>query len=98
MLGQASFPDLEYANKKRRTRREVFLAEMDAVVPWPKFWSVPRAAEPTRKATPHNPAIQLRAAYFLRCRPRIMWSKKFFVMEITTKPGVCGSGSYDPLR
>ena len=32
MLGQASFSDLEYANKKRRTRREMFLAEMDAVV------------------------------------------------------------------
>jgi hypothetical protein len=33
MLGQASFSDLEYANKKRRTRRELCLAEMDAVVP-----------------------------------------------------------------
>src|ERR1700726_2683583 len=37
MLGQASFSDLEYANKKRRTRRELFLAEMDAVVPWPEL-------------------------------------------------------------
>jgi IS5 family transposase len=34
MLRQAGFSDLEYANKKRRTRRETFLAEMDAVVPW----------------------------------------------------------------
>ena len=33
MLRQASFSDLEYVNKKRRTRRETFLAEMDAVVP-----------------------------------------------------------------
>ena len=31
---QASFSDLEYASKKRRTRRELFLAEMDEVVPW----------------------------------------------------------------
>src|ERR1700757_811986 len=30
MLRQASFSDLEYANKKRRTRRELVLAEMEA--------------------------------------------------------------------
>jgi len=34
MPGQASFSDLEYASKKRRTRRELFLAEMEQVVPW----------------------------------------------------------------
>jgi hypothetical protein len=43
-LGQASFSDLEYANKKRRTRREMFLAEMDAVVPWKEL---PGLVEPT---------------------------------------------------
>src|SRR3974390_1866957 len=37
MLGQGSFSDLEYAHKKRRTRRELFLAEMEAVVPWPAW-------------------------------------------------------------
>lgn len=35
MSRQASFADLDYANKKRLTRREVFLNEMDAVIPWP---------------------------------------------------------------
>lgn len=35
MSRQASFADLEYASKKRLTRREVFLNEMEAVVPWP---------------------------------------------------------------
>lgn len=34
MTRQASFADLDYASKKRRTRREVFLNEMEAVVPW----------------------------------------------------------------
>ena len=29
-----SFGDAEYAGKKKRTRREVFLAEMDQVMPW----------------------------------------------------------------
>lgn len=31
---QTSFAGLEYAGKKRRTRREKFLGEMDRVVPW----------------------------------------------------------------
>lgn len=35
MPTQTSFADLEYSCKKRQTRRELFLAEMEAVVPWP---------------------------------------------------------------
>jgi hypothetical protein len=31
-MSQMSFGDSEYAGKKKRTRREVFLAEMDKVV------------------------------------------------------------------
>jgi len=33
-MSQMSFGDAEYATKKKRTRREVFLAEMDQVMPW----------------------------------------------------------------
>ncbi len=33
-MKQTSFASAEYAGKKRKTRRERFLAEMDAVVPW----------------------------------------------------------------
>ena len=33
-MTQMSFSDAEYAGKRKRTRREVFLAEMDQVVPW----------------------------------------------------------------
>jgi transposase, IS5 family len=33
-MGQISFSDAEYAGKRKKTRREVFLAEMEAVVPW----------------------------------------------------------------
>ncbi len=35
MAGQMSFGSLDFAAKKKRTKREVFLAEMSAVVPWP---------------------------------------------------------------
>ncbi len=31
---QKSFSELEYTSKKRKTRRELFLSEMEAVVPW----------------------------------------------------------------
>lgn len=33
-MSQLSFGDAEYAGKRKRTRREVFLEEMDQVVPW----------------------------------------------------------------
>ena len=34
MPRQTTFADLDYARKKRPTRREIFLSEMEAVVPW----------------------------------------------------------------
>ena len=68
MSRQASFSDLEYANKKRRTRRELFLAEMEAVVPWPELLAVvephyPRAGG--RGRPPVGLAAMLRI-YFLQ--------------------------------
>jgi len=37
---QASFSELEYAAKKRQTRRDRFLAEIEAVTPWSSLTSV----------------------------------------------------------
>ncbi len=34
---QPAFPDLRHAMKKKQTRREKFLAEMDVVVPWARL-------------------------------------------------------------
>ncbi|NMZ98163.1 transposase, partial [Pseudomonas lundensis] len=33
-MSQMSFSDFEYAGKRKQTRRERFLAEMDQVAPW----------------------------------------------------------------
>lgn len=33
-MKQMSFADVEYAGKRKQTRRERFLIEMDQVVPW----------------------------------------------------------------
>jgi IS5 family transposase len=40
MDGQLSFASLDFAGKKKRTKRDVFLAEMAAVVPWPALESI----------------------------------------------------------
>ena len=36
-MEQATFAELEHASKKRRTRREVFLAKMDGLIPWERL-------------------------------------------------------------
>ncbi|MGB5466968.1 MAG: IS5/IS1182 family transposase, partial [Sedimenticolaceae bacterium] len=33
-MDQMSFSDAEYRTKRKQTRREMFLAEMDKVIPW----------------------------------------------------------------
>lgn len=37
MNGQQTFSDIEYANRKHKTRREEFLAMMDKILPWQSF-------------------------------------------------------------
>jgi transposase, IS5 family len=39
-MSQRSFASAEYAMKKKRTRREKFLAEMERIVPWPRLNAV----------------------------------------------------------
>lgn len=34
-MKQTSFADIEFASKKRLTRRERFIAEIEAATPWP---------------------------------------------------------------
>ena len=33
-MEQATFADLDYECKKRKTRREIFLERMDGLIPW----------------------------------------------------------------
>jgi antitoxin component YwqK of YwqJK toxin-antitoxin module len=33
-MGQITFSEAEYQNKKRQTRREIFLERMDKLIPW----------------------------------------------------------------
>src|SRR5882762_8043008 len=39
-MSQPTFAALAYANKKKKTRREIFLEEMEQVVPWAQLLKV----------------------------------------------------------
>jgi IS5 family transposase len=47
-MKQTSFASLEYAGKKRKTRREKFLGEMQQVVPWPALIALIEPHYPSR--------------------------------------------------
>ena len=51
-MSQLSFASLDYAAKKKRTKREVFLAEMECVVPWDRLEAVIEPHYP--KASPNG--------------------------------------------
>ena len=66
-MKQSSFSDLAYEHKKKTTRKERFLAEMDAILPWDKLLKpilrkYPKAGQGRR---PIPAAVMLRI-YFLQ--------------------------------
>jgi len=69
-MNQRSFASAEYAMKKKRTRRERFLAEMDAVIPWSRL---------VRLIEPHYPkAGQGRQPLGLEKMLRIYFLQQWF--------------------
>ena len=36
-MNQLTFSDMEYSNRKRKTKREEFLDAMEEIIPW-KYW------------------------------------------------------------
>lgn len=46
-MSQMSFGDAEYAGKRKKTRREIFLAEMEQVVPWKSLLALIEPLYPT---------------------------------------------------
>src|SRR3954471_16980915 len=69
-MDQLSFASLEYATKKKRTKREAFLAEMAAVVPWAKLEAVIEPHYP--KSGPRGGRLPFPLPVMLRiyCLPR----------------------------
>ena len=69
MPKQPAFPGLTHAMKKKRTRRELFLAEMDAVVPWDRLLGLIGPHYPKTGAKGGRPPMPLETmlrVYFLQ--------------------------------
>ena len=67
MLQQTTFASLAWAHKGKVTRRERFLAEMDAVIPWARLIALieahyPKAGNGTAQAAGTDAAHLLHAA------------------------------------
>ena len=56
-MDQMSFSDAEYRTKRKQTRREKFLAEMDEVIPWGRL---EKRIEPFYRKTGGRPPYPLR--------------------------------------
>jgi len=61
-MSQISFVDAEYAGKRKKMRREVFLDEMEVVVPWKALLGLIEPPYPVgdRGRRPYPPASMLR--------------------------------------
>lgn len=64
-MDQLSFSDAEYQRKRRPTRREKFLAEMDQLVPWKKLEK--RLAQPYPKGERGRPPYPLSVMLRIHC-------------------------------
>ncbi|MDP9123855.1 MAG: IS5 family transposase [Pseudomonadota bacterium] len=72
-MSQISFSDAEYAGKRKKTRREVFLEEMEQVVPWKSLLAV---------ISPHYPvAGRGRRPYPLESMLRVHLMQNWFALS-----------------
>lgn len=67
-MKQTSFASAEYAGKKRRTRREKFLAEMESVVPWARLEALiePHYPKSGKVGRPPSGLPRMLRMYFLQ--------------------------------
>lgn len=61
-MKQQTFSDIEYSNRKRKTKREEFLEAMDEIIPWPHWTEMIRPYYPSGKRgrPPKNIELMLR--------------------------------------
>lgn len=66
-MGQISRSDAQYAGKRKKTRREVFLAEIEAVVPWKALLDLIEADYPVAgRGRPPNPLASMLRVHLMR--------------------------------
>ena len=72
-MTQLSFSDAEHAGKRKQTRRELFLAEMEHVVPWTSLLA---------QIAPHYPkAGRGRQPYALETMLRIHFLQQWYALS-----------------
>ena len=64
-MSQLTFAEAEYQNKKRKTRREIFLEKMDAIIPWKRLEN--RAAKHYPKGEIGRPPYPLSVMLRVHC-------------------------------
>jgi hypothetical protein len=65
-MRRASFASLDYENKKKKTRREKFLEEIDQVIPWDELGEVIRKYYPKASNGRHPmPLERMLRIYFM---------------------------------
>src|SRR5215207_8029432 len=70
---QGSFSQAEYAGKKKQTRRDKFLAEMEQVVPWARLVERLRPLYPKgERGRPPIGLDRMLRIYFLQHRPDLL--------------------------
>jgi hypothetical protein len=67
-MKQTTFASLAFERKKKQTRRERFLAEMETVVPWAALLSViePHYPRTGRRGRPPMPLATMLRIYFMQ--------------------------------
>ena len=65
VMSQLSFSDVEYGAKRKKTKREIFLAEMDSVVPWDSMFKLIEPVYP--KSAVGRPAYPLASMIRVYC-------------------------------
>ena len=67
-MKQTTFASMTYQAKKKRTRREKFLAEMDQVVPWKELVAViePHYPKPGKRGRQPMPLERMLRIYFMQ--------------------------------
>ena len=66
MGDQQTFAGLAWSGKKKQTRRELFLAEMNAVIPWTELQALIAPHYPTGGGRPVMPLARMLRIYFLQ--------------------------------
>lgn len=62
-MAQLTFAEAQYATKKRKIRREVFLEKMDALIPWKQLEK--KLSKPYRKGRTGRPPYPLSTCFTL---------------------------------